>query len=81
MTIHERDELVAQIHQVGLDDFDMDDARDLVDVLLEAFTPAQVMSWLCFHDVGLDGVPLALVERGRHRDVLRYARGMVATAS
>lgn len=81
MTIAVRDDLLHQISMVGLDDFDLDDAWSLADVLLEAHTPAEAMSWLCFHDPELDGVPLALLERGRGREVLRRARGIVAEAS
>lgn len=81
MTVAARDDLIEQIGMVGLDDFDLDDAWSLADVLLEAHTPAEAMSWLCFHDAELDGVPLVLLERGRGREVLRRARGIVLEAS
>lgn len=81
MTVAARDDLIHQISMVGLDDFDLDDARSLADVLLEAHTPAEAMSWLCFHDTELDGVPLALLEDGRGREVLCRARSIVAEAS
>lgn len=76
-----RDQLVSYINHGGLDEFDLEDVVNLVDMLLEALSPVQVMTWLSWRDEELGGMPLVMVREGRTRDVIRRARTLVAERS
>lgn len=67
--------------RVDLDEFDQEDAAEIVDVLLEAYSPLEVMTWLCMPDRDLDSTPLMMVREGRTRAVMVAARRMVARRS
>lgn len=73
-----RETLLKEVSRCGLDWGDEDDAAELVDVLLETFTPLEAQTWLFMHDPELDGIPMAELEVGRGRAVRLRARRIVA---
>lgn len=50
---------------------------DLVDLLLTYFTPLSAWSWMLFPCAGLGDTPIYLIQEGRGRKVVRYARKMI----
>lgn len=76
-----REELLEHLAGAGLDDYDMEDVEHVVDVLLEAFTPLQILTWLYFPDHVLGTSPILLFSEGRGRTVAIRARRMLEDAS
>lgn len=76
----DRDDLVERLALMSLDWGDEEEAIDLVDVLLRRFSVKDAWCWILFRCPDLDGTPLDLIQQGRSRDVLLYARGMVRGA-
>lgn len=76
-----RTRLVEVLEQrVGLDEFDMEDVGIVIDVLLEAFTPGMILTYMLFPAPDLSSTPVLMIHDGRMRDVLSHARGMVLNA-
>ena len=72
-------EITRQEIRELLDDLDLgwgvdEDADVLIDILLESYDLHGAYIWLLFYDDELDGVPIALLENGRTRQVFRRAR-------
>lgn len=59
------------------DEFDLEDAEALAAVLSEGMSPMHIMTFLCWPDAELEGVPLELIKEGRFRDVLTRGRNLV----
>lgn len=79
MGVRTRQDLLGQIFDsCELDGAQQEDVEIVVDVLLEAFTPRQIGTWLCFYDEELDGLPVLLLDDGELEHVRRRARRMVA---
>lgn len=79
MEVFTRDVVLHQVRTSGLDPFDVEDTERVVDVMLEAFTAFEVLSWLIFYDAELDGTPVLLVRDGRIREVMAAARQLVSS--
>lgn len=73
--------VVEELERLELDWGDQEDAVALVDLLLQAFTPAGAYIWLAFYWEPLDGTPVAMLEQGRAREVFREARRIVEERS
>lgn len=73
-----REMLLRDICQSGLDDFDLEDVKLLINVMLQAHSALETQAWLMLHDSELDGTPLFLVEQGRIREVIARARKLVS---
>lgn len=74
-----RELVLHQVRHSGLDEFDVEDCERLVDLMLEAFTALEVLSWLIFDDPELGGIPVLLLKDGRLREVMTRARQMVSS--
>lgn len=79
MIVYTREAVLHQVRHSGLDEFDVEDVECMVDLLLEAFTPLEVLSWLIFADPILEGTPVLLIQDGRLREVMQVARQMVSS--
>jgi hypothetical protein len=73
-----RQDVALTLERLDLDWGDEDDAKCLLDLLLERYTPTQAMTWLCWRSEELGETPLSALSKGAARDVFRVARGMVA---
>lgn len=71
-----RQRVLEMAHET-LDEFDREDVDMIVDILLEGYSPLEIMSWLFFLDSGLEGTPLIMLAEGRTREVTLRARRMV----
>lgn len=77
-----RERLVEFIrNRCDFDDFDLEDAEELVAVALEAFDPKYIMTWMAWPDDELGGTPIILIRQGQLRQVRARIRTMVAAHS
>lgn len=73
----DREFIVEALTLMRLEWGDEAEAIDLVDLLLQQFNPFSAWAWLLFHCNDLGGTPLAMIQEGRSREVVVYARTMV----
>lgn len=76
-----REQIEESLNELSLDWDADEDARLLIDLLLESYTLEGAWTWLSFHNRNLGGTPLMLLESGRHKDVFAEARALVGRAS
>lgn len=75
-----RESLITMINKLELEWGDEEEAHDLVDLLLQTYTPLEAATWIMFRCEDLLATPIYLIERGKTREVFQYARRMVETA-
>jgi hypothetical protein len=72
------DEIREALGHLSLDWDVEEDADVLLDLLLKAYSPTTAWIWLTFFNSELDGIPLAMLERGQSRAVFKEARRLLA---
>lgn len=73
---------VATSPDFGLDEFDQEEVVGVVDMMLEAYTPLDILSWFAFPDIELDDEsPITAIRDGRARQVRARARRLVLKVS
>lgn len=74
-----KQDLIDGLERLDLDWGDEDDAKSLVEVILERYSPLDAWTWMAWIHPDLGVSPLEALRSGRSREVFMLARGMVAT--